>query len=374
VANLYVTSPAKRIPASELRTISRVDIEQAIHDFNAGAPHSFGESTDYDLIVEGKRYPPKAILGLAGKYALGRVLVPDDFSGGDESTCFRLLREYGFEIGPKEAPVVQFEVGKLYSRVKDIHERFSGQRMGGICTPTKVPAIFLFTGESGDQYGYVDQWNEDRSIYSFAGAGQEGDMAMKGGNRAIRDHAADGRALHLFEALGKGQPIRYMGQFDCMGHRKVPGIDKHDTSRTIFVFDLAPHTENRPTADPDLLDQMTRRLASKHWTLPPPGQTKPEKAPQSQGSAFKRDPEVRAYVLSLAGGSCELCAQPGPFRDSSGAWFLEVHHVVQLAKGGRDTVDNALALCPNCHRRLHHSCDATEMISLIYKTNPRIKP
>jgi 5-methylcytosine-specific restriction protein A len=26
---------------------------------------------------------------------------------------------------------------------------------------------------------------------------------------------------------------------------------------------------------------------------------------------------------------------------------------VMLAEGGEDTVENALALCPNCHRRLH---------------------
>lgn len=33
--------------------------------------------------------------------------------------------------------------------------------------------------------------------------------------------------------------------------------------------------------------------------------------------------------------------------------FLEVHHVKWLAKGGSDTVNNVVALCPNCHRKMH---------------------
>jgi 5-methylcytosine-specific restriction protein A len=28
-----------------------------------------------------------------------------------------------------------------------------------------------------------------------------------------------------------------------------------------------------------------------------------------------------------------------------------------LSDGGRDTVDNAVALCPNCHRECHHGKD-----------------
>ncbi len=32
---------------------------------------------------------------------------------------------------------------------------------------------------------------------------------------------------------------------------------------------------------------------------------------------------------------------------------LEVHHVIRLADGGSDTINNSVALCPNCHRELH---------------------
>jgi hypothetical protein len=70
---------------------------------------------------------------------------------------------------------------------------------------------------------------------------------------------------------------------------------------------------------------------------------------------FERNPNVVAEVLSMAKGRCQRCHQPAPFnRRSDGSPYLEVHHRVPLAMGGEDTVDNAIALCPNCHRHAHY--------------------
>ena len=33
--------------------------------------------------------------------------------------------------------------------------------------------------------------------------------------------------------------------------------------------------------------------------------------------------------------------------------YLESHHVKWLSKGGEDEVKNIVALCPNCHKRMH---------------------
>ncbi|MFD0619679.1 HNH endonuclease [Paenibacillus sp. GCM10027629] len=70
---------------------------------------------------------------------------------------------------------------------------------------------------------------------------------------------------------------------------------------------------------------------------------------------FKRNSDVIAEVLVRANGICEKCKSPAPFiRASNGTPFLEVHHKKRLADGGEDTVDNAVAVCPNCHRELHY--------------------
>jgi 5-methylcytosine-specific restriction protein A len=72
--------------------------------------------------------------------------------------------------------------------------------------------------------------------------------------------------------------------------------------------------------------------------------------------AFVRNPDVIAEVLTRAAGICEYCKTPAPFnRRSDGTPYLEVHHKTRLADGGEDTVQNAVALCPNCHRRAHYA-------------------
>ena len=71
--------------------------------------------------------------------------------------------------------------------------------------------------------------------------------------------------------------------------------------------------------------------------------------------AFVRNPDVVAEVLLRAMGKCERCKATAPFlRRKDSTPYLEVHHIIQLANGGEDTVENAEALCPNCHRELHY--------------------
>lgn len=69
---------------------------------------------------------------------------------------------------------------------------------------------------------------------------------------------------------------------------------------------------------------------------------------------YRRNPDVIIEVLKRASGVCELCHGDAPFlRASDGTPYLEVHHIKTLARGGEDVAENALALCPNCHRREH---------------------
>ena len=83
--------------------ISRDDVTQAIRDFDAGISHPFLESTTYDLVIADKRYPPKAILGLAARRLAGRTLDPQDFKGGEGTRCFNILRKLGFVVEKKTA-------------------------------------------------------------------------------------------------------------------------------------------------------------------------------------------------------------------------------------------------------------------------------
>jgi hypothetical protein len=69
---------------------------------------------------------------------------------------------------------------------------------------------------------------------------------------------------------------------------------------------------------------------------------------------YARNPDVVAEVLLRANGVCEICLNPAPFRRAKdGSPYLEVHHKIQLSANGEDTVENAIAVCPNCHRHAH---------------------
>jgi 5-methylcytosine-specific restriction endonuclease McrA len=68
---------------------------------------------------------------------------------------------------------------------------------------------------------------------------------------------------------------------------------------------------------------------------------------------YSRSILVKEYARRVANGICQLCEKEAPFFDRNGKPFLEVHHIHYLSLGGSDTLDNVIALCPNCHRKIH---------------------
>lgn len=70
--------------------------------------------------------------------------------------------------------------------------------------------------------------------------------------------------------------------------------------------------------------------------------------------AYRRNPHVITEVMKRAAGVCERCNRTAPFiKAKDGTPYLEIHHWKPLSENGEDTVENAAALCPNCHRELH---------------------
>jgi predicted HAD superfamily Cof-like phosphohydrolase len=61
------------------------------------AQYGFGRATAYLLIVDGKAYDSKAILGVAYRLATGKPMGPHDFSGGVQGAA-GVLRRLGFDV------------------------------------------------------------------------------------------------------------------------------------------------------------------------------------------------------------------------------------------------------------------------------------
>jgi HNH endonuclease len=70
-----------------------------------------------------------------------------------------------------------------------------------------------------------------------------------------------------------------------------------------------------------------------------------------------RSTAIRLYILERANGMCEACKSEAPFLNADGTPYLEAHHVERLADDGPDHPRKVIGLCPNCHRRAHHSQD-----------------
>jgi 5-methylcytosine-specific restriction endonuclease McrA len=68
---------------------------------------------------------------------------------------------------------------------------------------------------------------------------------------------------------------------------------------------------------------------------------------------YERNPIISTLAKRIAKGHCQLCECQAPFSDKNGVPYLETHHIEWLSRGGKDSIENTIALCPNCHKKMH---------------------
>lgn len=89
-----------------------------------------------------------------------------------------------------------------------------------------------------------------------------------------------------------------------------------------------------------------------------------KKSQKKESTVYYRSPFIKEMVKQIADGKCQMCGEDAPFKDRSNGPYLEGHHVKRLADGGSDTVDNVVAICPNCHRKMHVLNDPNDVLIL----------
>jgi 5-methylcytosine-specific restriction endonuclease McrA len=143
------------------------------------------------------------------------------------------------------------------------------------------------------------------------------------------------------------------------------GPEYYSTGGTIqantfkFIYDRLLIIYGRDRAA--FMESVERAIATMDLTKPPPAGNRSPTRRDGVNSDFNRCPNVVAWVLLKANGKCECCEADAPFHKPNGVPYLEVHHVQTLATGGPDTVQNAVALCPNCHRAVHFARKRREL-------------
>lgn len=255
---------------------------------------------------------------------------------------------------------MDLETGQVYKRT-ELHDHFGGQQQGGISTPSQHSVILLFTGKSGEHYGYRDGFQEDGTFW-YTGEGQAGDMGFVRGNKALLEANENGRTIHLFEYVQTAD-VKYLGELSYVGHHYALAPDANGQVRRVIVFEFAVGGEQETNSP---IDEIQGHFTpSKLWSMPiskvratamsglPPRAT-PQ---QRRSNSYIRSEAVKVYVLRRADGTCEGCGKAAPFKNPRGRPYLEPHHIHRLADGGPDLPAHVAALCPNCHRRVHYGLD-----------------
>jgi len=222
-----------------------------------------------------------------------------------------------------------------------------------------------------DNYGIKRVSSTDKSRRAYVpNEDQKAALAAAGKNPSLR---AIFPIEVLFDAAVKSVSSRYYNS-----ERKEPGrtaeprigqglVNWAQVGDEIVIGNKGTRVITcRVSASPSLASEAGRQLAqngNKNKILNRAKQASGQPA-QAQGKVrvYLRNPYVVAAALLRADGFCEV---PGCtrrlFKRDDGSVFLEVHHIVPLAEGGEDTLVNAAAICPACHREAHHGRKRTKL-------------
>lgn len=222
--------------------------------------------------------------------------------------------------------------------------------------------------EEGGSEGWSDVELEAclRAYLEMLGAEIVGQKYNKAAvNRALREGTLNARSESSveFRMQNISSFLDLRGERYIEGYKPMQNIGPKISARLTAIYERIGEPEPEAYA-PSLDEPEVRRRAAKlrvsHPNMPPMGNSKPARS-SGQTIRYERSPAVVAFVLGRAKGICECCGNPAPFLTDSGDPFLEVHHVQPLADGGPDTVENAVAVCPNCHRACHYSVERVKL-------------
>jgi len=351
--------------------ITSEHIQQAIMDFEAGVPHEFVDSTAYDLLHEGKRYPPKAILGLAAKQILGEPLKPSDFSGGLKSKCFRVLEDAGFRIVGKrkaEAWMLQgnpdyFDVDRylrdfdyVYWSVPKAHHHaemcvgdpvFFWRAKGNSKSISGVVATGVIAESCTDEdevrfpelidpdvsTALGKQWNEEQ--------GEKG--KIKVGVRVIETRLSPEDGMLTRDGLRMDPVLSQLKAIKVAVSRisRVSGVELQDLSG--LWKGVRELTEEHGHSE----GSMTRAISIR----------------------YERSKSARDACLDSWGYDCQGCGINFEDRYGSiGKEFIHVHHRKPLAEIGEEyevnPIKDLIPLCPNCHAMVHRKNPPLEIEEL----------
>jgi len=259
---------------------------------------------------------------------------------------------------------------------QDLGDLFGCGNSGGMRRANRTNSLVIISSHVKSIYD--DRWDGD--ILFYTGMGQRGDQSLSFlQNKTLAESDANDVDVYLFENF-KVNEYTYLGPVALVAQPfEEQQPDDSGNLRKVYIFPLKLKQGQRIISQQDLQDwnekKIKRAKRLSHAELKLRASNSTAKASQYRTSVlqFVRDQYVVEYAKQLANGVCQLCDQIAPFADKSGSPYLETHHVIWLARGGEDTIENTVALCPNCHKRMHVLDLEEDKAKLITKITSLIK-
>ena len=218
---------------------------------------------------------------------------------------------------------------------------------------------------------YADSWNEDGILY-YTGEGQTGDQSITSfGNKALMSANNNKSKIYLFDKVTTNK-FYYRGEVFISGSIKTTKeVDKKGNIREVLKFPLKFVDENTELiySEEDKLiieKEQNKKIDSLSDKQLHDLAVKKDIQPIKkivEMNYVERDQVISRYTKNRANGKCDLCEQDAPFKTKDGP-YLECHHVITIAEGGPDVIYNTVALCPNCHRKIHSLKDPKDLKKL----------
>ncbi|MDI2091526.1 HNH endonuclease [Commensalibacter oyaizuii] len=241
-----------------------------------------------------------------------------------------------------------------------IHDIFGCSKQGGMRKSNRTQTLILVSNYTKSLF--YNRWDKD--VFYYTGMGSVGDQYLTySQNKTLAESKENGFGIHLFECYVKGE-YTYVGQMVLADLPfKEDQLDEKGNIRKVYIFPLKSISDFYyiKKENIELIEKNARtriqQLSDKQLAQKVSQMTSVRSQRLCVTTNYGRNIYLSSWVKRKAKGICQFCLQDAPFKSANGEPFLEIHHIQWLSKGGADSLNNMIALCPNCHRKMHHVND-----------------
>ena len=243
----------------------------------------------------------------------------------------------------------------------ELCQLFKCGNMGGMRRSKKTGTLVIISDHTKNFYH--DEWKD--GVLHYTGMGKNGDQVLVGNQNGTLYHSdTNGVNVHLFEVLEKSV-YTYKGIVKLAAQPYQAAQETFDGEmRSVWIFPVKPVLDIEEWAIEVMEKEAVTLSNTELYKRVKAVKCESRKPRTVETKVYDRDPYLKELVKRIAEGKCQYCGETAPFIDKNGEPYLEEHHVTWLARGGSDTIDNVVAVCPNCHTKAHVLDDDITKITL----------